>query len=438
MLKTPPDKSTSMEVTENSNAAKPLRRARFVGIILMLSGMLSGIVGLLIGGWERFAAGYLLGFTFLWILVLGGLFFVALQHVTNSMWSLVVRRLGEALAGQTWWVAAAFIPVAGMAFYLGQGHLPGRTPSAAQENHGAEATEAAAGIPETPSPHAKPIGKAEAGPNRFKEIYYHFWFWLGRTAFYFLIWFAYARFFVRRSLEQDSADLPAAWQLRARMKRASAPFMLLFALTLSFAAIDWLMRLQGDWFSTIFPVYIFAGLMVTSHAVVSLIALWLRRAGMLPLRGEHLYTMGGLLFGFSCFWAYIAFSQFLLIWYGNLPEEVDFYLLRTRGGWTEVTLLLISLRFIIPFMVLLGRPAKSNAKILGLISVLIIAGQWLDLYWLIVPPQAAHPDLGLSLLGPTIFWVGILVLAFLRFLQKHPVQASGDPVYDHSRHLELD
>jgi len=393
-----------------SGPARTLARLAIVLIALGLAGSLVTLVGA--GGVRRFGRAYLLGFTFLWVVVLGSLFLVALHHVTGAVWSVVVRRVSEMFAWPMVLVAVLFLPLlVGGVFFDVFSLYPW-----AHGSHGAH---------------------GQLAPS--KELYLNPVFFTVRQVIYFGVWIFFARFFVQTSLRQDRGDGAAA--LTGRVRGASGPFLFLFAFTATFATFDWLMSLDPHWHSTILGVYVFAGMATTALAVLTLQVLWLRAAGALDrdlITADHLYNLGGLLFTFSCFWAYIAFSQFMLIWYANLPEEATFFLRRFAGPWRSLSILLAVLRFVLPFGLLLSRRAKVDARILVSVSVLIIVGEFLDLFWLIGPP----PDtgafvLGLGELGPTLCTTGALLLAVARFLRTHGAVAVGDPDLQASRNFQL-
>ncbi|MHC4946277.1 MAG: quinol:cytochrome C oxidoreductase, partial [Planctomycetota bacterium] len=195
------------------------------------------------------------------------------------------------------------------------------------------------------------------------------------------------------------------------------------------------------WFSTIFGVYIFSGMVLSGLAAITIGVIWLRAKGFLGdgiVTRDHLYSLGALLFAFTCFWTYIAFSQFMLIWYGNIPEETIYFVHRTEHSWLGISLLLITIRFVVPFFVLLSREAKMKPRALVTASVLVLAGELVDLYWLIMPQvHGDAPKLSWQELGPPILLTGILILYIGRFLSRHRVLAVGDPWFDKSRKFHL-
>ncbi|MEW6074034.1 MAG: quinol:cytochrome C oxidoreductase [Planctomycetota bacterium] len=397
----------------NDSIASGASRWRAVAGTLIVAGLALTDIGFAAeGGVSRFGFTYLLGFTFVWSIVLGSLFFVALQHLTRSVWSVVIRRVAEMLAAPMAVIGLAFVPVLLFAVLPDRfGLFPWTDPAVVAGDHVLEG----------------------------KRAYLNPGFFAARAAAFFLIWIAYARFFVGRSLQQDAGAGQEKKTLA--MRRFSAPFMLLFALSLTFASFDWLMSLDPHWFSTIYGVYVFSGATLAALAAITLAVVGMRARGKLGqglVTDDHLYSLGGFLFAFTCFWAYIAFSQFMLIWYSNLPEETAWFHVRLGPGWIGVTLALAVLRFGLPFFLLLSREAKRNARRLAITSVVVLAGQLVDLYWLIMPQLDGHgPRPSLGELGPALFLAGVLVLCLGRFLSRHRPMAVGDPLLSESLRFHL-
>ncbi|HMR80791.1 MAG TPA: hypothetical protein PKD61_37030, partial [Polyangiaceae bacterium] len=194
----------------------------------------------------------------------------------------------------------------------------------------------------------------------------------------------------KTSLAQDQSKEPQA--LNGKMQAVSAPGMIFLALTLTFAAIDFLMTLEPAWFSTIFGVYYFAGAVVSFHSMFALILMWLQKQGALKksVTTEHYHDLGKMMFAFTVFWAYIGFSQFMLIWYANIPEETFWYKLRFAGDWKVLSAVLLVGNFVLPFFGLLSRHIKRNRKTLGFWAVWILVVHYLDMYWLVKP--VLHED----------------------------------------------
>lgn len=376
-----------------------------VGAVLCLAAVLSESAR------PRFGFAWLWGVTFIWSVVLGSLFFVALQHVTRSVWSVVVRRVAEMFAAPIWMVGLLFVPVLLFTLLFREFPLfPWTDPGIVAGDFLLE-------------------GKAPYLNNTFFAV---------RAAIFFLLWIGFAQFFVKNSVDQDRTGGDGA---TVRMRRLAAPFLLIFALTVTFASFDWLMSLEPHWFSTIYGVYVFSGMAAASLAAITIAVVWLRSRGKLDQRfvtGDHLYNLGGLIFAFTCFWAYIAFSQFMLIWYGNLPEETVYFAHRAEHGWKTVSVILVLVRFAIPFLLLLSRDAKSNPRILVATSIIVLGGELLDLYWLIMP-EIHHdgPRLGWQEAGPLLLMPGLLGYYVTRFLARHDAVAKGDPLFEKSCEFHL-
>jgi hypothetical protein len=263
-----------------------------------------------------------------------------------------------------------------------------------------------------------------------KAAYLNEPFFLVRMVLFLGIWSLFALLLRRASLAQDSpADGQQGLVQHRRMVRLSALFMVLFAVTFSLASFDWLMSLDPRWTSTMFAVYVFAGLFLEGIAAVALITVVLRRTGPLAaaVNPSHLHDLGKLVFAFSTFWAYIWVCQYLLIWYGNLLEEIPFYVVRTRGAWLPFFVAAPLLNWVIPFAVLLPRAAKRDPRVLAGAAVVALAGHWLDLYLIVAPAVLPGPRLGLLELLINAGYAGLFFLAGTRALGRAPLFARNDP-----------
>ncbi len=350
---------------------------------------------------NRFGFAYLWGFTFVWSVSLGSLFFVALHHLTRSVWSVVIRRAAEMLASPLGVIVLLFVPLVLFVHFEDRFSLfPWADPEIVEGDHVLES----------------------------KKPYLNAFFFSLRGFLFLGLWYAFARFFINASIKQDNLEEGS------RMRKWSAPFMIVFALTVTFASFDWLMSLEPHWFSTIFGVYVFSGMVICALSALTITVIGLRARGELEIvTKDHLYSLGALLFAFTCFWAYIAFSQFMLIWYGNMPEETVYFAHRAEHGWLALSILLAALRFVLPFFLLLSRGAKMNARRLVLVAAIGIAGELLDLYWLIMPQiHRDGPRLGWQELGPLLLLSGIVLLFFVRFFRRHGMAPAGDPLFDKS------
>jgi hypothetical protein len=406
--------SVERAVTGDTLPTKPRASAglsRAAAVLAVVGALLCAATLVMGGGGTRFGCAWLWGFAFVWGIVLGSLCFVGMQHLTHSIWSVVVRRVAEMLAGPAWITALLFAPVLIFGCLVDWFHLyPWADSALVGGDHLLQA----------------------------KRAYLNAPFFTVRAVLFFGLWIVFASFFVRSSLRTDAGDGVAKG---LAMRRWSAPFMLIFAVTVTFASIDWFMSLEPKWFSTIFGVYVFSGIFVAALAAITLLTLALDKSGRLGaglLTRDHLYNLGALQFAFTCFWAYIAFSQYMLIWYGNMPEE-SFYLYdRLSGGWLVVSAALAVVRFAAPFLILLSRRAKMDRRVLWWTSIILLAGQLLDLYWLIMPAcYRSGPVFGWQELGPPLLAIGLLLWSISRFLGRNLPVAVGDPLLEQSRQFRL-
>jgi hypothetical protein len=370
------------------------RRLPAVGAIL---GGLGLLASLLLRGADpaQFAHSWLVAFSFFLSLALGALFFVLLHHIANASWSTTVRRLAENVMGTLPLFALLFVPIA-----FGLHDLYHWT-------------------------HEDAV--AHDALLRGKAGFLNVPFFLVRAGGCFAIWALLAGWFLGRSRRQDETGDPA---LTRQMVTVSAPALIVFAITVTLAAVDWLMSLDPHWFSTIFGVYLFAGSLVGFTALIALLAAAARRAGLVAdlITVEHFHDMGKLLFAFSVFWAYIAFSQYFLIWYGNIPEETAWFVRRGAGSWKTVSMLLGFGHFAVPFLYLMSRTIKRRTPLLAVGAVWMLLMHWLDLYWLVMP-NLRHDGPRLSLLDlTTMVAVGGAFLAVLGLrMRGHALLPVRDP-----------
>jgi hypothetical protein len=381
--------------TTHLPAAAADRLTMLAGLVAAL-GVAGSVVAALVD-FHHFAFAYLVGFSYAVTLGLGALFFIMVTHVTKAAWSVVARRHAEWVAGALPVCILLFIPVAIMAPTLYWEWWPG----AAALND--------------------PILAK-------KEAWLSPGFFFVRAAFYLIVWSALAWWYVKTSRAQDDSGDP---RLTVKMQNLSAPMLLVFALTLSFAAFDWLMSLQPHWYSTIFGVYIFAGAFLSFMSLLALITIALHRRGYFKRIStvEHRHDIGKLMFAFTVFWAYIAFSQFFLIWYANLPEETIFFKVRWEGGWRGVSIALIFTHFVFPFLFLLSRHPKRHLGALAVGAVVLLFAHYVDMYFLIMPMadhhHAFHPswiDVA-GWLGP----VGVFLFVVARRAARGPIYPLRDP-----------
>ena len=319
-------------------------------IVAVLGAVACAILG--VANPKQFFFSWLVSFLFFLSLALGALFFVLIQYAAQGGWGIVLRRIGETIFATLPVMAALFLPL-----LLGLRDLYSWTAPGAADHDALL---------------------------HWKEPYLNLPFFLIRAALYFGIWSFIALLYYRGSRGQDVTGDPA---VSARLRRLAGPALIVLALTQTFASIDWIMSLTPHWYSTIFGVYFFAGSFVGFIALLSILAVAMQRAGLLDtvISAEHLHDIGKLLFAFTAFWAYIAFSQFFLMWYANLPEETIWYKARLEGSWMQVTLFLVAGHFVAPFLYLMGRAVKRKGVTLALGGAWVLAMHFVDIYWQVMP-----------------------------------------------------
>jgi hypothetical protein len=252
-------------------------------------------------------------------------------------------------------------------------------------------------------------------------------FFIGRLVLYFLVWGGVAFLMSGLSRRQDRQPDPG---LARRMQLIAGPALAAYCLAVTFAAVDWLMSLQPHWFSTIYGVYLMGSQGLAALAFLITFALWLSRREPMSrvLQPRHFHDWGKLFFAFVMLWAYFSFSQFLIIWAGNLPEEISFYLPRMRGAWGGLFLAIALFHFLLPFLLLLSRDLKRNARRLAVVALLMLIMRWVELVWQVEPAFHDH-NAGfywLYLVAPLAIG-GFWFAWFLRELKTRPLLPINDP-----------
>ncbi len=376
----------------------------------LLSGMaIGGAVVLLLGAaftpihvWSNL----LVVVFYLLTLALGGALFIALTYISGAAWPVAFRRIPEAMAG--------LLPIAGVAMVA---VLLIRMNAYGWHYH----------------------GTGDPGTMWFKEIWLTPTFWILRAAAYIAIWVILATLLITQSRKQDATGDTA---ITVRNVRLSALFLVVYPITFSLASIDWIMALEPLWFSTMWGVYNFAGMIQATLATIVLLGLVLRKPGR-PLHGvftdEHLHDLGKLLIGFSCFWMYIWFSQYMLIWYTNIPEETSYFMARTHGPWGPVVVVAIALNWIIPFLALLPRPAKRSGRIMVRVAIIVLIGRWVDLYVMVVPSTVSDMRVfGVWEVAAICLGIGVAGLAIFRSFASAAPVPSRDPYLSESMHYHVE
>jgi hypothetical protein len=347
---------------------------------------------------EQFFHSYLFAFSFWAGISVGSLALLMLQHLTGGGWGLVIRRVLEAATRTLPLMLILFVPIV-----LGAHRIYSWTNGQVLAEH--------------------PVLSEKAK-------YLNLSFFTVRAAVYFAVWLALAFFLNRWSLMQDKT---ADRKFTKRMQLISGPGMVLFVFTVTFASIDWFMSLDPEWSSTIYGFVFVASWSLSALAfVVAVMAALAKHEPMNNVVGQsHFHDLGKLLLALVMLWTYFAFSQFLIIWSGNLPEEISWYLSRTRGTWGVIALAVVILHFAFPFLFLLSRSFKRNAGKLVIVAVLILVMRLVDLFWTLAPSFAdgqfhLNP---MDLIAP-IGMGGLWLATFAWALRQRPLIPINDPLYE--------
>jgi len=375
---------------------------------LQSGGLFVGGVAALLGifGWLKapadFSRAYIFSYMLILGLTLGSLGLLMLQHLTGGIWGIVIRRPLEAASRNLPIVAALFLPIVfGMKFlYSGNAEETGWL-----------------NAPKT----------GEHALTSWQQGYLTSNWFVIRAVIYFAIWIVLMLAFNAWSKSQDQQSDGEG--LKQKMKAVAAPGIILYILAMTFAAIDWVMSLSPRWASTIYGFIFVAGQAIAAMALM--IAIIVLLAGSEPFNGvikkRHLHDLGKWLFAFNMLWAYFAFSQLLIIWSGNQPEEISFYRSRLNGQWGVVAVIVLLFSFAIPFLLLLSKDVKKTASVVSKIAVWMIFMRLVDLYWMTKPEftERALPT-WLDIVVP-IALVGLWLGFFAMNLKQRPLLPLGDP-----------
>lgn len=318
---------------------------------------------------RQFFRAYLTAYLFMIGFPLGSLAILMLHHLVGGRWGFVTQRLLEAAVRTLPLAALLFLP---LIFGMGDLYLWARPQDVA----------------------ADPILQQ-------KSAYLNMPFFLARTVLYFTVWIGLGHFLCAWSVEQDrSADA----SLTERLQTISGPGLVLYGLTVTFAAIDWVMSIEPHWYSTVYGLIFMVNDGLAALALMICAAAFLARRGALSQAADsdRFHDLGNLLLAFVMLWAYLGFSQFMIIWVENLREEIPWVLRRTTGGWQVIALLLVACRFAVPFLILLSRTTKRDARLLAAVALLIVVMHWVELHWLVAPAFQSH--------GFYIHWLDLTAL----------------------------
>ena len=367
-----------------------------IGMALLGIGLILGVAAFFVDH-SRAVYNYLIAFTFMISIGVGALFLIALEYIVGADWSVPIRRVVEFFAATIPLLAILVIPL-----LLNVGEL---------------------------FHWSHPEAVAEDKILNAKAPYLNVTFFIVRVFVLIGLWSLFYFFFVRNSKKQDTSKDQKLTTINIRL---SAIFIPIFALTITISAIDWLMSVEPHWFSTIIGVYFFAGTVIAALAAVTLATVLLKENGYLhpAMTNDHLYSLGALLFAFVNFWGYIAFSQYMLIWYADLPEETFWFMQKWEGSWAIFSIGLIIIKFLVPYIVLVSQPSKMDPRKLKFISVWLLFAHFYDLFWFVMPEMeelsGGYSFSWIDLVFP-IAAVGLIILVFNMKAKKENLIPIGDP-----------
>jgi hypothetical protein len=369
------------------------RRALMVGAVAVTICIIGAIFNL-----DQFFRSYLVAYVFWLGITLGCLAILMLQHMSGGAWGLVIRRLLESATRTFPLLALLFVPVA---LGVRSVYIWAQPPADASEalKHALE----------------------------HKALYLNVPFFLARAVFYFAVWNLMSYFLNKWSLEQDrTGNRP----LTTKLQSLSGPGLVLYGLTVTFASVDWMMSIEPQWFSTMYGILIMGGQGLSAMAFIIAVVVALSQYKPLSdvVKPRHLHDLGKLMLAFLMLWAYFGFSQFLIIWSGNLPEEIPWYVRRLQSSWKWLGLALVVLQFALPFVLLLSRDLKRNARRLVMVAIAVIVMRLVDLIWLTGPEfyGGVFRIHWMDVLMP--IGLGGLWLAYFAYqLKARPLLPIGDP-----------
>ncbi|MER2995965.1 quinol:cytochrome C oxidoreductase [Pontibacter populi] len=395
-----------------------------IGVVLLIAGILLMALG---GGAEHgeghgeaAAAGHEAAswskrlFMNLWLnnvyftgISLVGVFFVAVQYVAYAGWSVLIKRIPEALG--------YFLPIGALVmivvFLFGNHDIFHWTHEYLYDVN---------------DPRYDPIISGKAG-------YLNFWFFLIRMVAFFALWILFFNWLRRLSINED---LHGGTSFYHKSITVSAMFLVVFGVSSSMAAWDWVLSIDTHWFSTMFGWYVFASWFVSGLAAITLTVIILKQNGYLKMvNANHLHDLGKFVFAFSIFWTYIWFSQFMLIWYANIPEESIYFLDRLDPHYKWIFFVNLLINFVFPFLVLMTRDAKRQMIMLKIVTIAILVGHWLDFYLMMMPgTMRGDAGIGFIEIGTTLIFLGVFLIAFTKGLTKASLVPANHPFLEESIH----
>ena len=405
-----------MEFQISSKAKKVIFGAIIAGVVSCLIGVMVHIddeqfktrilSNLLIDGFYFFA------------IALGALFFLALQYATETGWSVAIKRVVEGVASYVLVGMVVLIALFAYLTFTGGGY---------SDLHGHHLGHIYSWMDPTV------VSADEIIQN--KAPFLTTWFFWAATGLYFLVYFLFYTGFRKRSKQED---IEGGLKIHYKNYVKGAIFLVLFGYFSSTSTWHWLMSIDAHWFSTLYGWYVFGGMWCTSMTAIMLVILYLKKNGYLQqVNDSHIHDVGKWIFATSFLWSYLFFSQYMLYWYANIPEEVIYYDFRIEN-YKFTYWAMFAVNFIIPMLILMSREAKRHAGVLSVVCVIILIGHWADVYMLVTPgTMGEYGCIGFIEIGLLLLFAGVFTLVVLSTLTKAPLMPKNHPYLDESKHHEI-
>lgn len=411
-----------MEFQISSTAKKTIIGAIAIGLISVIIGIIVHI------GDEQFKTRILSnllidGFYF-FAIALGALFFLALQYATETAWYVAIKRVIEAVASYVLWGIVILVLLFAYLTFTGGGY---------SDIHGHHLGHIYSWMDPAVSSDVTSAQYDEIIAN--KAPFLTNWFFWTVTLLYFAVYFLFYRGFRKRSLQED---IEGGTKIHFKNYVKGAIFLVLFGYFSSTSSWHWIMSIDAHWFSTLFGWYVFGGMWCTSMTTIMLLILYLKKNGYLQqVNDSHIHDVGKWIFATSFLWSYLFFSQFMLYWYANIPEEVIYYDFRIENyKFTYWAMFMVN--FIVPMLILMSREAKRNVGVLSVVCLIILLGHWTDVYMLITPgTMGEYGCIGFIEVGFFLMFAGLFTFAVLKTLTQAPLMPKNHPYLDESKHHEI-
>mgnify|MGYP000211467703 CR=1 FL=1 len=377
-----------------------------IGVLALIGGVASGYSGnriwsnVLINGWFFFGIGLI------------GTFFVAVQYAAQAGWATVMKRVFEAISQYTY-VGAAFLILVFIGASMHWNHI----------YHWMD--------PELYDPTSSHYDHLIAN----KQAYLNQPFWWARTLIFMGVYIFFTYWFRKKSMEEDQVGGLGIYK---KSRTMSAIFLVFFGYTSVVATWDWLMSIDTHWFSTLYGWYIFSGIWISSMVSMYLLVAYLKSLGHLKeVNSSHIHDLGKWIFGVSFLWTYLFFSQFMLIWYSDIPEEVTYYIPRIED-YTYIFWGMVAVNFVFPMLLLMSKDTKKNLGVLTFVSFIILIGHWLDVYMLVTPGvMKAEGQIGWFEIGLALGFTGTFIFVVLNAMSKARVTVQNHPMMEESLHHHI-